>query len=194
MGLEELKKMKRLVLAVTGASGSLYVPEFLKLARRAEVEVHAIISEAGRKVMELELGMAPADLDPYLGKWHDCMDFTAPMASGSSQFDAMLVLPCTMGTLAAVANGISGNLIHRAADVMLKEGKPLVLAVRETPLNRVHLQNMLKAQEAGAVIYPAMPSFYHRPADMTEMACAFAGRLCDRLGIPVEGMKRWGDK
>jgi flavin prenyltransferase len=134
------------------------------------------------------------DLDPWVTRWHDCKDFTAPMASGSSQFDAMLVLPCTMGTLAAVANGISGNLIHRAADVMLKEGKPLVLAVRETPLNRVHLQNMLKAQEAGAIIYPAMPSFYHRPADLTEMARAFAGRLCDRLGIPVEGMKRWGDQ
>jgi flavin prenyltransferase len=186
--------MKRLVLAVTGASGSLYIPEFLKIASRAGVEVHAIISGAGRKVLELELAMAPVDLDPWVTRWHDCKDFTAPMASGSSQFDAMLVLPCTMGTLAAVANGISGNLIHRAADVMLKEGKPLVLAVRETPLNRVHLQNMLKAQEAGAIIYPAMPSFYHRPADLTEMARAFAGRLCDRLDIPVEGMKRWGDQ
>jgi flavin prenyltransferase len=186
--------MKKIILAVTGASGSLYVPEFLKLADRAAVEVHAIISEAGRQVLHLELGMSPADLGPRVARWHDCKDFTAPMASGSSLFDGMLVLPCTMGTLAAVANGISANLIHRAADVMLKEGKPLVLAVRETPLSRVHLQNMLKAQEAGAVIYPAMPSFYHQPVDLTEMARAFAGRLCDRLGIPVAGMKRWGEE
>jgi flavin prenyltransferase len=183
--------MKRLILAITGASGSLYVPEFLKLASRAGVEVHAMISEAGREVMQLELGIAPAALDPYVDAWHDSNDFTAPMASGSSRFDGMMVLPCTMGTLAAVANGISRNLVHRAADVMLKEGRPLLLAVRETPLNRIHLQNMLRAQEAGAVIFPAMPSFYHQPADLTEMARSFAVRLCDRLGIPVEGAKRW---
>jgi 4-hydroxy-3-polyprenylbenzoate decarboxylase len=185
--------MKRLVLAITGASGTLYVPELLELTQRAGVEVHAIISSAGRQVLQLETDLTPADLDSYVARWHDFKDFAAPMASGSSLYDGMLVLPCTMGTLAAIANGISSNLIHRAADVMLKEGRPLVLAVRETPLNRVHLQNMLKAQEAGAVIYPAMPSFYHRPASLREIARSFAGRLCDRLQIPVEDLQRWGE-
>ncbi|MDA8163877.1 MAG: UbiX family flavin prenyltransferase [Desulfobacteraceae bacterium] len=186
--------MKRMVLAITGASGSLYVPEFLKLAQAAGVEVHAVISDAGREVMLLETGLAPADLDPWVAAWLGFKDFTAPMASGSSRFGAMLVLPCTMGTLGAIANGISANLIHRAADVMLKEGRPLLLAVRETPFNRVHLQNMLKAQEAGAIICPPIPSFYHRPESLSEMARFVAARYCDLLGIPVEGMKRWGDE
>lgn len=184
----------RLILAITGASGALYVPEFLKLAQEADVEVHAVISEAGREVLRLELDLAPGDLDPYVTAWHGFKDFTAPMASGSSRFDAMLVLPCTMGTLGAIANGISANLIHRAADVTLKEGRPLLLAVRETPFNRFHLQNMLKAQEAGAIICPPLPSFYHRPESLAEMARFFAGRLCELLGIPVKEMKRWGDE
>jgi len=103
----------------------------------------------------------------------------------------MVVLPCTMGSLGAIANGIARNLIHRAADVMLKEKKPLLLAVRETPFNRIHLQNMLKAHDAGATICPPMPSFYHHPTDLEEMAAFFAGRLADLLGIEVEGLKRW---
>jgi 4-hydroxy-3-polyprenylbenzoate decarboxylase len=184
----------KLILAITGASGSLYVPEFLKLAQAAEVEVHAVISDAGSEVLRLELGLVPGDLDPYVTAWHGFKDFTAPMASGSSQFDAMVILPCTMGTLGAIANGISANLIHRAADVMLKESRPLLLAVRETPFNQVHLRNMLKAQKAGAVICPPMPSFYHQPESLTEMARFFAGRLCDLLGISVGGLKRWGDE
>jgi 4-hydroxy-3-polyprenylbenzoate decarboxylase len=166
----------KLILAITGASGSLYVPEFLKLAQAAEVEVHAVISDAGSEVLRLELGLVPGDLDPYVTAWHGFKDFTAPMASGSSQFDAMVILPCTMGTLGAIANGISANLIHRAADVMLKESRPLLLAARETPFNQVHLRNMLKAES------------------LTEMARFFAGRLCDLLGISVGGLKRWGDE
>ena len=185
------KNTMRIILAITGASGSIYALEFLKLMQRSGVEVHGIISDAGRKVMGLELDYTTDDLDEYIAAWYEVSDFTAPVASGSSLFDAMVVLPCTMGTLAAIANGISANLIHRAADVMLKEKRPLILAARETPFNRVHLDNMLKAHDAGVIICPPMPGFYHRPQNLTEMASFFAARLGDLLGIEVNGVKRW---
>jgi len=182
--------MKKIVLAITGATGAVYALEFLKICQGLEVEVHGLLSEAGAQVLGLELDMAGTDLDPYVAKWHDVHDFAAPMSSGSSDFSAMAVLPCTMGSLAAIANGICGNLIHRAADVMLKERRPLVLAVRETPLNKTHLTNMLKAHEAGAVICPPMPALYHRPQSIEEMARLFAGRVAGLLGIEVD-LPRW---
>jgi 4-hydroxy-3-polyprenylbenzoate decarboxylase len=182
---------KKIILAVTGASGSLYVVEFLRLLADIEVEIDAIISEAGEKVMELELGLKPEELSGV--KWFGIKDFTAPMASGSSRYDAMVVLPCSMGSLAAIANGMSANLIHRAADVMLKEKRPLILVARETPLNRTHIRNMLKAHDSGAVICPAMPSFYHQPDSVREMARQFAGRIADQAGLDVPGLKRWGE-
>ncbi|MDP2756691.1 MAG: UbiX family flavin prenyltransferase [Desulfurivibrionaceae bacterium] len=183
--------MKKIVLAITGATGAVYALEFLKICQGIEVEVHGLLSEAGAQVLGLELGMSRTDLDPYVAEWHDVHDFAAPMSSGSTDFSGMAVLPCTMGSLAAIANGVCGNLIHRAADVMLKERHPLVLAVRETPLNRTHLTNMLKAHEAGAIICPPMPALYHRPQSIEEMARLFAGRVAGLLGIEVEGLPRW---
>lgn len=182
---------KNIILAITGASGSIYAVQFLKHMQRAEREVHAIISDAGRQVMQHELGLTPDDLQELGVQWYAIDDLAAPMSSGSSKFSAMLILPCTMGTLGAIANGIAKNLIHRAADVMLKEKKPLLLAVRETPFNRIHLENLLKVHDAGAVICPPMPSFYHHPGSIEEMAGFFAGRMADLLGIEVSGMKRW---
>ena len=184
---------KRIIFAITGATGSIYAIECLRLMHEAGVELHGIISEAGEKVLDLEMGKSVADLDPFVHCWHDVKDFAAPMSSGSSLFDGMVIMPCTMGTLAAVANGISANLIHRAADVNLKERRPLIMVVRETPFNRTHLQNMLTAHDAGAVICPAMPSFYHQPKSIAEMARAFAVRICDQLDIAVPGVQRWGD-
>lgn len=181
----------KIIAAITGASGSIYALEFLKLMQGMEVEVHGIISKAGRLVLQHELGMTIDDLNDYVEHWYGIDDFTAPMSSGSSRFDGMVVLPCTMGSLGAIANGLSQNLIHRAADVMLKEKRPLLLAVRETPLSRIHLQNMLKVQEAGAVICPPMPSFYHHPEDLTEMARFFANRVGDLLGLDMPNQKRW---
>ncbi|OGQ97000.1 MAG: aromatic acid decarboxylase [Deltaproteobacteria bacterium RIFOXYD12_FULL_57_12] len=183
--------MKRIILAITGASGSLYAREFLRLMQELDVEVHGIVSAAGREVMGFELACTPEDLADLVHAWYPVSDFTAAMASGSSRFDAMVVLPCSMGSLAAIANGISANLIHRAADVMLKEQRPLLLAVRETPLNRTHLRNMLKVQEAGALICPPMPAFYHRPRSLEEMARFFACRLGDLLGLDVPAVNRW---
>jgi 4-hydroxy-3-polyprenylbenzoate decarboxylase len=179
-----------IVLGITGASGMIYVTALLDLLAGQDVDIHAIISDSGRKVLRLEQNIAPEEL-PTVTRWFAADDFTAPPASGSACYDAMLVLPCTVGTLAAIAAGCSANLIHRAADVMLKERRPLILSVRETPLNRTHLRNMLTAHDAGAIICPPMPSFYLHPADLNAMARQFAGRLCDLLGITVDGLQRW---
>ena len=182
---------KRIILAITGASGALFAFEFAALMAELDIELHGIISDSGRQVMELEMGQDIDAFAPHIHKWHDSKDFAAPMSSGSSDFAGMVVLPCTMGSLAAIAGGLSNNLIHRAADVTLKERRPLILAVRETPFNRTHLTNMLTAHEAGAIICPPMPAFYHKLDDMQSYAKVFAGRLAGLLGIDVPGQLRW---
>jgi 4-hydroxy-3-polyprenylbenzoate decarboxylase len=181
---------RRILLGITGASGMLYVTAFLDVLAEQGIEVHAVISKSGRKVLQLELNLLPQDL-PNIDRWFAADDFTAPPASGSAQYDAMLILPCTVGTLGSIAAGCSSNLIHRAADVTLKERRPLLLAVRETPLNRTHLRNMLFLHESGATICPPMPSFYLHPPDLSSMARQFAGRLCDLLGIQIKDLARW---
>ncbi len=183
---------KKILLAVTGASGMLYLRSFLQVISAQKIEIHGICSPSGRKVLQMEQQIAPEDL-PLVSKWFDHEDFAAAPASGSSDYSAMVVLPCSMGSLAAIAAGLSINLIHRAADVMLKERKRLVLAVRETPFNRTHLQNMLQAHDAGAVICPPMPGFYLNPTTLDEAAATYAWRLADQLGIEVAARKRWGD-
>jgi 4-hydroxy-3-polyprenylbenzoate decarboxylase len=183
---------KKLLIAVTGATGMLFVRSFLEELQGLDIVVHGICSSSGRKVLMLEQETAPEDL-PVVSHWFGEDDFTAAPASGSSHYDGMVVLPCTMGSLGAIASGLSINLIHRAADVMLKERRTLVLAVRETPFNRTHLQNMLKVHDAGAVLCPPMPGFYHNPATLEEAACTYSWRLADQLGIDLPKRKRWGD-
>lgn len=183
-------RSQRLILAITGATGMLYVTALLDLLADQDVSVDAIISDSGSKVLRLELDMAPEDL-PGISRRFAVSDFTAPPASGSVRYDAMIILPCTVGTLGALASGFSGNLIHRAADVTLKERRPLILAVRETPLNRTHLRNMLTLHDAGASICPPMPSFYMHPPDLRAMARQFAGRICDQIGLHLESIPRW---
>lgn len=183
-------KKTKIILAITGASGSIYALEFLRIMQELEVEVDGIISGAGEKVLAIETGLTPEKLEGVT-KWFGVDDFTAPMASGSSPYKGMVVLPCTMGTLSAIANGQSGNLIHRAADVTLKERRNLVLAVRETPFNLIHLKNMVKAHEAGAIICPAIPSFYHKPVRIEDLAQDFACRVASLLGYDIPGMKQW---
>ncbi|MBA3008378.1 MAG: UbiX family flavin prenyltransferase [Proteobacteria bacterium] len=182
---------KKILVAVTGASGMLYLQSFLTAIADLDLVVHGICSEAGQKVLGLEKGISPQDL-PTVSAWFDCRDFAAPPASGSSGYDAMLVLPCSMGTLAAIAAGISANLIQRCADVMLKERKDLVLVVRETPFNRTHLKNMLAVHDAGAIICPPMPGYYLQPASLEEAADTFSWRLADQIGLDIPGRRRWG--
>jgi flavin prenyltransferase len=184
----------RYVIAVTGASGMLYAREmFVWFQTRPDLEVHAVCSSAGEQVLKLELGLSLRELAGPRAILHAPDDFTAPLASGSFRVRAMVVVPCTMGTLGAIAQGVPRNLIHRAAEVNLKERRPLILVVRETPLSLVHLRNMTRAAQAGAVIFPAMPGFYQRPETLTDMARNFAGRVLDHLGLEHALTQRWGE-
>jgi flavin prenyltransferase len=185
--------MNRYVVAVTGASGMIYARELLGyLASRPDLELHAVISRAGEQVLALELGLNPHDLAPG-AVWHRVEDFASPLASGSFRARAMVVAPCTMGSLGAIAQGVGRNLIHRAGEVFLKERRPLILVVRETPLSLIHLRNMEQAAAAGATIFPACPGFYHRPRDLTDLARQFAGRILDHLGLEHDLTRRWGE-
>ncbi len=186
--------MNRYVIGITGASGMLYARELLAYFQgRPDLEVHVVASEAGVQVLRHELGQSLRELAGPRAVLHDPGDFFAPIASGSFPVRAMMVIPCTMGSLAAIAHGTARHLVHRAAEVTLKESRPLVLAVRETPLSRVHLRNLLLAAEAGAAIFPAMPAFYHHPRTLTDLARSFVGRILDYLGLEHQLAKRWGE-
>lgn len=168
----------------------LFVTAFLQALEKLDVVVHGICSAAGRDVLAMEQGLKPEDL-PLVTKWFEFDDMAAAPASGSSDYHSMVILPCTMGSLAAVAAGMSINLIHRSADAMLKERKTVVLAVRETPLNRTHLKNMLTVHDAGGIICPTMPSFYLKPSTLEDAAETFSWRLADQLGFDIPNRKRW---
>jgi 4-hydroxy-3-polyprenylbenzoate decarboxylase len=186
--------MNRYVIGITGASGMIYARElFAYFQGRPDLEVHAVCSEAGEQVLRLELGLTLPELVGPRTILHGPKDFAAPLASGSFLVRAMVVIPCTMGSLGAIAQGQARHLVHRAAEVNLKERRPLILVVRETPLNLVHLRNFLAAAEAGATIFPAMPGFYQRPQTLTELARNFAGRILDHLGLEHDLCRRWGE-
>ncbi|QJA05981.1 UbiX family flavin prenyltransferase [Thermosulfurimonas marina] len=182
---------KRLLVGITGASGAPYAVAFLRLLRELSQPAEVIVTDPGLSVLEHETGLTLADLEELCARVFREGELSAPPASGSAPYRGMVVLPCSMGTLSAVARGSARNLLQRAADVMLKERRPLVLVVRETPFNLIHLRNMLAAAEAGAVIYPAMPAFYHRPRTLEDMVDFFARRLAEFLGFPVENPRRW---
>jgi len=190
-----------LTVALTGASGAVLCQELL-LALEADERVsrvHFVASENSLRVLAEELGLSGrADLleklldgEPSKTEQHVNTDIGAAIASGSYPSNGMIVLPCSMGTLAAVANGLANTLIARAADVMLKERRPLLLCVRESPFNRIHLRNMSLAAEAGAVIFPVIPTFYNHPVDSTEMAQQFVNRVLAHIGLPQPGAFVW---
>ena len=179
---------QKILIAVTGASAMIFLRSFLEILAKEDVLVHGICSEAGEKVLQIESGISHTDL-PAVSQWFDSKDFAAPPASGSAGYDAMVVLPCSMGTLASIAAGISFTLVHRAADVILKENKKLILVTRETPLNRTHLKNMLAAHDAGATICPPHPGYYLNPSSIEEAATTFSWRLGDQLGLQMKGRK-----
>jgi 4-hydroxy-3-polyprenylbenzoate decarboxylase len=197
-----------LVVALTGASGAPYGVRLLDVLLRAGRTVHLTISPAAVEVLALELGRAvrldrfdPADLlgtsavPDWPGQlhYHHYRDFSAGIASGSFRTAGMAVCPCSMGTTAAIAHGLSENLIHRAADVHLKERRKLVLVPRETPLGLVQLRNLAACAEAGAVVLPAMPAFYTRPRSVQDLVDFVVGRVCDQLGVEHQLLKRWGE-
>lgn len=185
---------RRILLAVTGASGPQYAFALARaLSGRQDIELHLILSEAARKVIGLEADFAPDELAALAHKTYSEKDIAAGPASGSWLHAGMIVCPCSMASLAAIAQGFGTNLIHRAADVTLKEGRRLVLVPRETPLNLIHIKNMLAAKQAGADIVPASPGFYHKPRTIEDLVNHLAGRVLDQLGVEHNLFTRWGD-
>jgi flavin prenyltransferase len=182
---------KQLIVAITGASGAAYARMLLHTLSQDKVHIHLVASQAGKLVYNFEIGKSLDDDLPSGISVYDENDFTAPFASGSFKSEGMAVVPCTMGTLAAIANGISQNLIHRAADVCLKEGHRLVLVPRETPLNAIHLRNMLRLARAGGIILPAMPGFYHQPRAVDDLVRFVVARIVEQLNLPQNLLPPW---
>jgi flavin prenyltransferase len=178
----------KLVIASTGASGAIYLQRLLAQIDCARNELHLVLSSYAKQVIHDELGElhVPAGIHE-----HNDRSMNVPFASGSTFFDAMVVVPCTMGTLGRIAAGTSDTLIHRAADVFLKEKRKLVLVPRETPWNLIHIRNCATLIEAGAIILPAAPSFYSKPASMEDVADTIVHRILDQIGLPTPQAYRW---
>jgi 4-hydroxy-3-polyprenylbenzoate decarboxylase len=183
---------KRLIIAITGATGAIYGVRLLQALRDAPgVETHLLVSDAGVLNLHQELDMNRKDVEALAHVVHNVRDVGASIASGSFQSNGMIVAPCSMKTLAAIAHGYSDNLITRAADVVLKERRRLVLMVRETPFNLAHLRNMTAVTEMGGIIFPPLPGFYHRPQSIAEMVDHTVGRVLDLFSIPHRMAPRW---
>lgn len=190
-----------ILLAITGASGAIYGLRLAEELLRSGQRITLVTSDSGAEVCRFETGVALDDADVLKQRWNlpeaaltlrGANDLWAPEASGSAAPEAMVVAPCSMGTIGRVAAGISGNLIERAADVMLKEHRPLLLLPRETPFSTIHLENLLKLSRSGARIIPAMPGFYHKPETMDDLVDFVVGKLLDQLGISHSLFRRWG--
>jgi len=185
-------KKRRIIVAITGASGSIYGVRVLQELRgHNDIETHLVLSRAGLLNVATELGMRRTELEALAEVVHDNRDIGASIASGSFRTDGMLVAPCTMKTLAAVAMGLADNLVSRAADVILKERRRLVLMVRETPLNLAHLKNMTAVTEMGGVIFPPVPSFYAKLENLDAMVDQTVGRMLDLFDIESNLVRRW---
>ena len=185
--------MRKLVVAITGSSGSIYAKVLLDklLGLQNQLDAVGIVLSDNAKVnWELEIG--PVDFTRYPFKFYEKNDFYAPFASGSAKYDTMIVCPCSMGTLARVATGISNALVTRAADVILKERRRLILRTRDTPLSLIHINNMKTVTEAGGIICPASPSFYSKPTDLESIAATVVDRVLDLAGLELESY-RWGE-
>jgi len=181
----------RLIVAITGASGAIYGKRLLEVLRNKKIENHLVISEAAEKVIEHELEITKEDLEKLATHAYDEDDLAAPIVSGSFKTDGMVIIPCSMKTLAGISHGYSNNLILRAADVTLKEKRKLVLVPRETPLNIIHLRNMLNLAKQNVVILPAMPAYYHKPKSVDSLADYVVGKVLDILEIEHDLFKRW---
>ena len=186
-------KPRRLIVAITGATGAVYGVRLLQqLAATPGVETHLVVTDAAALTLHQELGMQRRDVEAMAHVVHKNRDIGASIASGSFQSDGMIVAPCSMKTLASVAHGLSDNLVARAADVVLKERRRLVLMVRETPFNLAHLRNMTVVTEMGGIVFPPLPSFYHKPASIEEMVDHTVGRVIDLFGLEHGLAPRWG--
>lgn len=189
---QQRMKRRRLIVGISGASGAIYGIRLLEaLAERSEIETHLVISPAARLIVAHESDRAVAQVGDLADHAYDPDEITAPIASGSFDTDGMVIAPCSIKTLSAVANSYAADLMSRAADVTLKEGRPLVLVVRETPLHLGHLRLMARAAEIGAIIFPPIPAFYGHPRTVAELVDGIVGRVLARLGVENELYARW---
>jgi 4-hydroxy-3-polyprenylbenzoate decarboxylase len=188
--------VKKIVIGVTGASGAPYARRLMTVLRdrardHGDVEIGCVLSKTARTVWPLECGGSPEDLQvPIYAE----SSYQAPFASGSAGWHAMVVIPCSMGTLGRIAHGTSDSLLTRAADVMLKERRTLIVVPRETPMSLIHLENLVSIARAGALVMPASPSFYGQPKTLADAIDTVVGRVLDQLGVEHDLVKRWGDK
>ena len=203
--------MARYIVGISGASGAPYVRRVLQVLANSDHQLDLTVTQSGTKVLEVEEGVkltgdAGADYDELSRwldydmasrggfQWHDAVNVAADIASGSCHVDGMVVAPCSGGTLARIANGMSGNLLERAADVTLKERRRLILVTRETPLSLVHLRNMVAVTEAGAIVLPASPGFYHNPETIDDLIDMVAGRILYHLGLESDLLQVWSGR
>ncbi len=185
-----MNKKKKIAVGITGASGALYAQTLLdQLAAMSGVEVSVVMSDNAKTVWEYELKNQSYKNYPFT--FYDKNDFFSPLASGSAQWETLIIIPCSGGTMARIANGISDSLLTRAADVCLKERRKLILVLRETPYNLIHIRNMEKVTAAGGIILPASPSFYHFPETFTDLALTVTNRVLSLCGMDIDA-KQWG--
>jgi 4-hydroxy-3-polyprenylbenzoate decarboxylase len=186
-------KTRRLVVGISGATGIVYASRLLELLKPTNVETHLVVSRAGDITRSQETDLTSERLRGLADVTYTIGNIAAPLASGSFKTIGMVVLPCSMKTLAEIATGLSESLLSRAADVTLKERRRLVLMVRETPLNLIHLRNMLSVTEAGAIVFPPVPAFYTEPTSIEDMVTQTVGRILDLFDIELPGIRRWGE-
>ncbi len=181
----------KLTIAITGASGVIYGKRLLEELRNKKIETHLVISQAAKQIIKHELETSEKTLEKQADQVHEHDDWSSPIMSGSFKTDGMVIVPCSMKTLAGIASGFAENVILRAADVALKEKRKLILVPRETPLNTIHLRNMLDLTKQGVIIVPAMPAFYHKPKNIEDLVDFVVGRVLDILGVEHTLYKRW---
>lgn len=181
----------KIIVGITGASGSIYGLRLIEVLKEAGHQVHAVLTDSGEQVVKYECPDIYKRIIDSVDMLHDVHNIGASIASGSFRADAMVVVPASMKTVASIASGVTDNLLTRAADVMLKEGRQLILVPREAPMHAGHLENLLKAARIGAVIIPASPGFYHHPATVMDLVDMLVGKICDRLSIENDLFRRW---
>jgi len=179
------------IVGITGASGIIYGIRLLEVLKDKKIETHLILSKNAEAIAQHEMEVVRNKIEVLADHAYSPDALTAPIASGSFPADAVVVVPCSMKTLASIANGYADNLLCRAADCALKEGRKLILVIRETPLNIIHLKNLVKAAEGGAIILPAMPAFYHKPKSVNDLVNFVVGKILDNLMVKHNLYKRW---
>lgn len=184
---------KRIIVGISGGSGAIYALEILNALKNLDIEIHLVVSTMGEYIVNHECSVDLKGLKEMADFYYENHDLTAPIASGSFKTDGMIIVPCSMKTLSAIAHGYSDSLLTRSADVCIKDKRKLVLLPRETPLSSIHLENMLKLSNLGVTIMPPTPGFYNHPQDLSDIVTSIVGRSLDQLGIEHNLLKRWGE-